>query len=140
MFGNNNKNNKNGAVVAPSVNIIGAGTNIEGEVKSDGDIRIDGTIKGIVTSRAKVVIGATGSVEGNIYCENADVSGEIKGNIQVAELLFLKKSARLQGDIVTSKLVVENGAVFNGSCKMGQKPFADSEYVQPTRELEEETA
>ena len=137
MF-SNNKASKNGVAQTASVNIIGAGTNIEGEVKSDGDIRIDGMIRGTVTSRAKVVIGSTGVVEGNIYCENADVSGKVKGNVQVGELLFLKNKSRLDGDITTTKLVVEAGASFNGCCSMGQKPF--SEYATADRQLEEETA
>lgn len=139
MFGNNNKSSKNGNSNSPSVNLIGAGTNIEGEVTSEGDIRIDGTIRGTVSSKAKVVIGSTGVVEGNIFSENADISGSVKGNIEVAELLFLKKSSRVDGDIVTSKLVVEAGATFNGSCTMGQKSLFD--YGEQTaRKLEKETA
>lgn len=102
-----------------SVNLIGAGTSIEGEVKSNGDIRIDGTVKGSVSSKSKVVIGSTGSVEGDINCQNADISGSIKGKTVCSELLFLKTSARIVGDITTGKLVVEAGAVFSGSCSMG---------------------
>ena len=136
MFGNSN--GKNGTTNSSSINLIGVGTYIEGEVKSDGDIRIDGKINGTVVSKSKVVIGSTGVVEGNIYCENADVSGKIQGNIEVAELLFLKKTSVLEGDITTGKLVVEGGAAFNGKCTMGQKGL--SEYAQPARKLEEETA
>lgn len=102
-----------------SINLIGAGTVIEGEVKSNGDIRIDGTIVGSVSSKAKVVIGNSGVINGDVVCQNADISGTVKGKTSVSELLFLKSSARINGDIVTGKLVVEAGASFTGSCNMG---------------------
>ncbi len=105
--------------LSQSVNLIGAGTVIEGEVKSNGDIRIDGTVKGSVSTKAKVVLGATGSVEGDINCQNADISGAVIGKFICSEMLFLKATARINGDITTGKLVVESGASFTGSCSMG---------------------
>lgn len=102
-----------------SINLIGAGTVIDGEMKSNGDLRIDGSIFGTITSKAKVVIGSTGIVEGDITAQNADISGTVKGKVIISEMLFLKASAKVVGDIVTSKLVVEAGAVFTGSCNMG---------------------
>jgi cytoskeletal protein CcmA (bactofilin family) len=66
-----------------------------------------------------VVIGSTGIVEGNVNASNADISGELKGAISVAELLSLKSTAKLDGDIVTNKLAIEPGAAFTGSCSMG---------------------
>ncbi len=121
-----NKNDKNSPVTTKaadgttsSINLIGAGTIIEGDVRSNGDIRVDGTVYGSVTSKAKVVIGNTGIIEGDVNSQNADVSGTIKGKTTVSELLFLKSSAKIIGDIVTGKLVVEVGASFTGSCNMG---------------------
>lgn len=102
-----------------SVNLIGAGTSIEGEVKSNGDVRIDGSIRGSVTSKSKVVVGTTGTIEGDVNCQNADISGIIKGKIICTEMLFLKSTAKIMGDITTGKLVVEAGATFTGSCSMG---------------------
>lgn len=102
-----------------SINLIGTGTTIEGDIKSSGDIRVDGTVYGSVQSKAKVVLGATGLVEGDINSQNADISGTIKGKTVCSELLFLKATARVTGDIVTGKLVVEVGATFTGSCNMG---------------------
>ena len=110
-----NKNN----TAASSINLIGAGTVIEGDIRSNGDIRIDGTVIGNVNSKAKVVIGSTGVVEGDISCQNADISGTIKGKTNISELLFLKASSKISGDIVTGKLIVEVGASFTGSCNMG---------------------
>lgn len=102
-----------------SINLIGAGTVIEGDIRSSGDLRIDGTVNGQVISKAKVVVGSTGLVEGDVVCQNADVSGTVKGKTSVSELLFLKSTAKVIGDIVTGKLVVEVGATFTGSCNMG---------------------
>lgn len=110
---------KNNETVSTSINLIGVGTVIEGEIKSNGDIRIDGTIYGSIISKSKVVIGTTGLVKGDITCQNADISGTIEGKTNVAELLFLKASSKLSGDIFTGKLVVEAGATFTGSCNMG---------------------
>ena len=102
-----------------SINLIGAGTVIEGDIRSNGDIRIDGAVYGHVYSKAKVVVGTTGLIEGDISCLSADVSGTVKGKSTVNELLFLKASSKLNGDIITGKLVVEVGATFTGSCNMG---------------------
>jgi cytoskeletal protein CcmA (bactofilin family) len=102
----------------PSVNIIGAGTVIEGDIRSESDIRIDGTLNGSLLTKGKLVIGPSGSVEGEISCQNADISGIINGKIKVSELLVLKSSSKLTGEIVTNKLSIEPGANFSGSCSM----------------------
>ena len=102
-----------------SINLLGAGTVITGEIKANGDIRIDGNLTGSVVSKGKVVIGPTGIVDGDVICQNADVSGKINGNITVAELLVLKQTSNLNGEIKTNKLSIEPGANFSGSCSMG---------------------
>ena len=110
---------KNNPADASSINLIGQGTQIEGDINSNGDIRIDGSVIGKVNAKGKLVIGPTGTIEGEITCQNADVSGGVKGKITVAELLSLKSSAKISGDIVTNKLAIEPGADFTGSCSMG---------------------
>ncbi|NNC95461.1 MAG: polymer-forming cytoskeletal protein [Chitinophagales bacterium] len=112
------KANSNGLKVR---NTFASGTVIHGEIKSEGDIRIDGKVHGTLISKAKVVIGASGVVEGDVFCQNASIEGEVNGKIEVAELLDLKKSAKIDGDIITKKIVVEEGASFNGTCNMGAK-------------------
>ena len=111
----------------PILNIIGAGTLVEGVVNCDGDIRIEGHVKGRVHSKAKIVVGQSGSIEGDLYCENADISGKIFGSVEVQELVFLKATAYLEGDITTTKFVVEAGAKFNGNCRMGVKEIKPNE-------------
>ncbi len=105
--------------IGSSVNLIGPGTVIKGDIDTNGDIRIDGSIDGTIKVKGKLVIGNTGKITGDIQCQNAEVFGEIQGQIGVSELLSLKASAKLNGDIVTNKLSIEPGAVFSGTCKMG---------------------
>lgn len=102
-----------------SINIIRSGTEINGDINCRGDIRIDGKLVGNLISDGKVVVGEEGVVEGNIKCANATISGGVKVNIQVNELLSLKSTANLVGEINTNKLMIEPGANFSGSCKMG---------------------
>ncbi len=113
------KSSKNNSTESVSINLIGNGTAITGDIKSSGDIRIDGILNGNITINGKLVIGSTGKIEGNIICQNADISGEIKGKINVSELLILKSSAKLVGDIITGKISIEPNATFTGSCSMG---------------------
>lgn len=100
-------------------NHINSDTIIEGSIKAKGNLRIDGTLKGDLECQGRVVIGASGTVHGDIRCENAEIEGSIKANIVVSDLLSLKSTAKVQGDIVTKKLAIEPGATFSGSCSMG---------------------
>lgn len=102
-----------------SVNLMGAGTVIEGDIKSDGDIRVDGKLIGSLITKGKLVIGSTGNIEGEVVCQHADVSGTIKGKLTVHELLSLKNTSKINGDIIANKLSIEPGANFSGSCSMG---------------------
>lgn len=113
------KINKNNSTDSASINLIGNGTNIIGDIKSNGDVRIDGVLTGNISINGKLVVGSTGKIEGNIICQNADISGEIKGKINVSELLILKASAKLVGDIITGKISIEPSATFTGTCSMG---------------------
>ena len=100
-------------------NLVDSGTVITGDIKTEGNIRVDGTLEGSVNAKGKVVVGPTGKIEGEIYCQNADISGTLKAKITVSELLSLQATANLLGDIVTNKLKIEPGANFTGSCSMG---------------------
>jgi cytoskeletal protein CcmA (bactofilin family) len=105
--------------ISNSSNNIGKGTFLEGNIETYGNIRIEGKVTGNVKSKSKVALGNSSHVQGNIIAQNADIEGEVKGKLEVAEVLVLKATAVINGDIATGKLVVEPGAVFNGTCKMG---------------------
>ncbi|MFT6210075.1 MAG: cytoskeletal protein CcmA (bactofilin family) [Bacteroidia bacterium] len=100
-------------------NHINSDTAIEGSIKAKGNLRIDGKLTGTLECQGRVVIGASGSVDGEIRCQNAEIEGSINANVIVSELLSLKATAKVHGDIVTKKLAIEPGASFSGSCSMG---------------------
>ena len=105
-----------------SVNSIGKGSLLEGSINAPGDIRIDGVLKGKLIAKGRLVLGPQGSIEGEVECGSAVISGELKANIQSSELLVLKEQAKLYGDIKTEKLSIEPGAMFSGKCIMGPIP------------------
>ncbi|MCU0359584.1 MAG: polymer-forming cytoskeletal protein [Bacteroidia bacterium] len=112
---------KNQAVDAGSVNLIGKGTEITGDINSLGDVRIDGILKGNLITKGKFVLGPNGSIIGNVKSQNADLSGEVTGTVEVEDMLSLKASSKITGDILTGKLSIEPGAIFSGNCSMGAK-------------------
>lgn len=106
-----------------TINLIGTGTMIDGNVVSNGDIRIDGSLKGNLSTKGKVIVGDTGKVSGEVNCKNFEVEGSVDGKVFVSELLSLRAKSKILGDITTSKLAIEPGAVFTGKCDMsGSNP------------------
>jgi cytoskeletal protein CcmA (bactofilin family) len=99
--------------------LISSGTVLTGDMNSDHDLRIDGTIRGNVTCKSKIIIGPSGFVEGNIDGQQADINGRVTGNITVKDILQLRGSCQVDGNIASTKLQIEPTAVFNGKCQMG---------------------
>ena len=102
-------------------NNILTGTKITGNIETTGDFRIDGNIEGNVNSKGKVVIGANGFIKGEVICMNAEISGTLEGKIIVTELLSLKATSKITGEIKIGKLSIEPGAYFSGTCSMNNK-------------------
>ncbi len=125
MFGNTkNETKSNGVISTPSTsssNSLVQGTNIEGSVHAEKDIRIDGTMKGTLICKGKVIIGPTGTIIGDVQCENAVIEGRFEGILSVGEVLHVKETAKIEGDISTQKLIVQPGSIFNVKCKMGNQ-------------------
>lgn len=109
-----------------SLNSLVNGTTIEGTIHSESDIRIDGTIQGKLFCDAKVIIGPSGKITGEVNCSNAVIEGVFDGTIQVKENLIIREKAVISGDVSTDKLVVAAGAVFNVNCNMGGTPPASN--------------
>ncbi|HSB91829.1 MAG TPA: polymer-forming cytoskeletal protein [Flavitalea sp.] len=101
-----------------SASIIAAGTTVEGDITSSGDIRIDGVLNGNIQCNAKVIIGSQGQVKGDITGQQADIMGKVNGTIRVKELLMLKGGSNVAGNLFASKLSIEPSANFNGQCHM----------------------
>lgn len=140
MFGSKKKETVATNNVAPtsasnSLNSLVKGTKVEGTISSENDIRIDGTIIGTLTCKAKVIIGPSGVIEGDVKCENAVIEGRFEGNIQVNQLLTVKETAEVHGDVKTNKLLVQSGATFNVTCRMG----ANSAKVGPASNVKKIT-
>ncbi|MCF8254376.1 MAG: polymer-forming cytoskeletal protein [Bacteroidia bacterium] len=109
---------KNTTFNPQEINILNAGTKINGDLISEGDLRVDGSLKGNIEVKAKLVLGVSAQVEGNVRAINCDISGVVKGNISVSDLLTIKSTAKINGDISCSKLIIEVGAEFNGRSTM----------------------
>ncbi|MEO5942250.1 MAG: polymer-forming cytoskeletal protein [Ferruginibacter sp.] len=119
MFTSKNRSSNEEAALSASSSIIGAGTTITGNIETTGDLRIDGTLKGNIHSKAKLVVGAGGCIEGNVYCRQADIMGQVTGNLTTTDLLQLKGKAAVAGDIQAAKLLIESTVNYNGKCQMG---------------------
>jgi cytoskeletal protein CcmA (bactofilin family) len=124
MFGGKKGENgvvNNGASVGPnSNNAIITGTKIEGNIIAGSDIRIDGELVGDLDCKGRVVIGPEGSIKGNVTCQNAVIEGSFEGKLNVQELLNVRETAKILGDIQTEKLMVQAGAIYNVNCSMGK--------------------
>ena len=102
----------------PSVDVIEKSTKIIGNIFSKADFRIDGEVEGNITTSGKVVVGNNGKISGKLNCSNADISGNISGNIEVNETLSLMSDSYVQGEIITGKLSVEEGAQVDATISM----------------------
>ncbi|MDO6674470.1 polymer-forming cytoskeletal protein [Tenacibaculum sp. 1B UA] len=116
MFGKESKKTTENKVAER--NIIGKNTKITGEIISEGDFRIDGTLEGTIETNGRVIIGSTGLIKGKVECTNADVEGDFSGELFVSNTLTVKSSANITGDVIIGKLSVEPGAEFNATCAM----------------------
>jgi cytoskeletal protein CcmA (bactofilin family) len=106
--------------------IIGKGSSLEGTLKVENSIRVDGKIKGHVTTTDSLVIGKEGDIEGEIIAKNAIIGGRVRGKINATGKIVLEAKAFFQGEMKTSRLVIDDGAVFDGRCSMqkdGKLPF-----------------
>jgi len=103
-----------------SLNIIGRGTEIHGNVTATGDMRVEGRIKGTITCKARLVLSPDGVIEGNIDAVQATIAGDVKGTVVARQLLHIQETGKVLGDIFTEKLIVQLGAFFSGNCRMGK--------------------
>jgi cytoskeletal protein CcmA (bactofilin family) len=123
-----------------SSNVIAKETQIKGDIEAQGNIRVEGAVEGVVKSKSKIVIGESAFIKGNLYSAEAEISGKVEGQVTCTEILYLKKSALVTGDIITKKLVVENGATFNGKCQMGSVELSKTRKAEKLNVPEKEFA
>ena len=118
--------------------IIGNGAVCNGDFNAEGSIRIDGTVQGNVTVSGTLIIGVTGYINGDVNASVVIVGGEINGNVNAPDKMELTSTARMIGDIVTTTIVIDERAIFQGNCNMnqdvsGKKPRPDSRAVKAGR-------
>lgn len=104
------------------VTIISSGVVIEGKVSSNGNVRVDGTIKGDIVAQGNLTVGEHGTIQGQLTGEVVSIGGKVEGTVNAKEKLVLEAKAVLKGDLVTKILVVEAGAMFEGKSAMGNQP------------------
>jgi cytoskeletal protein CcmA (bactofilin family) len=139
MFNGKTKSDVLGeAPAGTSTSLIGAGTSMKGDITSNGDLRIDGTLTGNIHCSAKVVIGANGVVEGDINGQQADIMGKVTGMIKVKDLLQLKGGSIVNGNLQAAKLQIEPTASFNGECHMNAANGHSVTAAKPVPEIKKE--
>jgi cytoskeletal protein CcmA (bactofilin family) len=99
-------------------NVVAKNTSITGDITSEGNFRIDGTLEGTLKTNGRVIIGVDGVIIGKVESSNADIEGKFSGELIVHETLSIKGTANISGDVVVGKLSVEPGATFNATCAM----------------------
>lgn len=103
------------------LSFVGSSTTIEGKVRTEGSIRIDGKVIGEVTVKANAAVGEQGVVEGTLTARNVSLAGKVHGSVTALEKLVLEDKSVMQGDIRASRLVVDEGAMFDGQCSMSSQ-------------------
>lgn len=100
------------------LNLIAAGTIVEGKLRTPGSIRVDGKIIGEIVATQNISVGNSGDIEGNITAKSVTIGGKIKGSVVAQDKLVFEAKAVIRGDIRAAKLVIDEGAVFDGKCLM----------------------
>lgn len=140
MFSSKNKKNQVAdKKVTNSRNVIGAGTKIIGDLISEGDFRIDGTLEGTLKTDGRVIIGQDGFIKGKVECTNADVEGKFSGEFVVNNILTAKSTAYITGDVTVGQISTEPGASFNATCNM-KGAIKELSKKQDEQKAKQETA
>jgi cytoskeletal protein CcmA (bactofilin family) len=117
------------------LNFIGGGTFLEGSIETQGSLRIDGKVKGMVKSGDTLTVGTDGEITGEVHVKNAIVGGRIEGDVVVEEKLILEATSYLNGNVKTNKLIIDEGAFFSGKSQMGKN--ADNKEKVSSTPVEE---
>ena len=124
------------------LSFVGQRTSIEGKIKTEGSIRIDGRLVGEVMAKANAAVGLSGNVEGSIAAQNISIAGKVNGTAMAGEKLVLEAKSVMRGDIRAAKLVVDEGAMFDGRCAMSapqpHQMAAPTHIVAPKEGLQKE--
>jgi len=115
------RENTGGAPPETVISIIGPGMKIVGDCRTDGTIRVEGTVEGTVQAGKAVVIGKQGVVRGDVLTQDAVISGRVEGKVVAESRLELQATCHIEGEIQTRRMQLEEGAVLNGTVQMAAK-------------------
>jgi cytoskeletal protein CcmA (bactofilin family) len=123
MFGGRDEDNmsQKGGAGGGSASILGAGSHFKGSVKARGTLRVEGEFEGDAECKETLEVGKTGVVKANLDVKDAVIAGKVFGNIKATSRIELQAGSHLEGDIVTKRLVIDEGVFFEGNCRMGEK-------------------
>lgn len=113
--------------------IVGATVKVEGDLASDGDIKIDGEVTGKIKTTKNLYVGPTAKIQADIEAQNAVFAGLVKGDIKIKDSLILQETGKVDGNISCGRLAIAEGAHFSGSCAM---PEAQGSVAEPLPEEE----
>ena len=134
MFGRDEDNVDNRAASGGNASILGAGSHFTGTIKVKGTLRVEGEFDGEVECQDTLEVGRTGVVKANLKVRDAVIAGKVEGNITASSRIELQGGSHLEGDIVTKRLVIDEGVFFEGNCKMGEKKSESSSSPRPATE------
>ncbi len=126
--------------VVNSSNVISKETRITGDIQAQGNIRIEGTVDGTIQSKGKIGVGDSALIKGDLTSVEAEIAGKVEGEVYCSDSLFLRKTAVILGNITTQKLIVENGAVFNGKCQMNTSSMVVSKPEEKNEPREKQNS
>ena len=106
------------------LNLIGPGTVVEGKIRSQGSVRVDGKVIGEVAASESLAVGIAGEIEGNVSAKNVTVGGKIRGSINAVEKIVFEGKSSVRGDIRATRLVIDQGCIFDGRVTMADKGSA----------------
>ncbi|HHV73172.1 MULTISPECIES: polymer-forming cytoskeletal protein [unclassified Thermoanaerobacterium] len=115
--------------------IIGKNTKIEGNISSQGTMRIDGLVTGKVEVEGNLIVGENSKIEADIKADNISVSGEIVGNLTIKNQVQITSTGKVYGDIEVQNLIIDEGAIFDGKCKMNKKAEKNAETQQKKKDV-----
>ena len=121
----------NSSSSSTELNFLGGGTVVEGTIRTDNSVRVDGKLKGKLICKNTLTVGINGEIDGEVQAKNAIVGGKIKGKVSIAEKLVLESKSVLIGELKASKLIIDEGAVFDGTSDMGNKKEEVEPYKKP---------
>jgi len=115
--------------------VVGTSVKLKGNLKSDGDITVDGSVNGEIKTKGTVTIGPNANIIANVHAKNINVAGTIQGNVVATDRLSISESGRIYGDIAANILSISAGALFSGKSTMSENIKVPE--IELTTEIEE---